>query len=90
VRSGGGSYANLNMRGKLSVSLRCGCCDAFDGRPRMLSRIADHEMRNANLNDLVLDQAIEQVTISARSGEQHGLQTREGEFDSAPPMPFVP
>ena len=27
--------------------------------------------------------------MQARSGEQHGLQTREGGFDSAPPVPIV-
>ena len=35
----------VHLKGKLTMKLRCGCCDAFNNKPEMLWKEAGKEIR---------------------------------------------
>lgn len=45
AKSSGRNVGSINLRGKLSRSLRCGCCVAYDLRPKYLAEEARVAMR---------------------------------------------
>jgi len=42
-----GIAGNAKLRGKLSCTLSCRCCDLFNFKPKMLKQLAEKEAREA-------------------------------------------
>jgi hypothetical protein len=45
--SQGGIAGNVKLRGKLSKTLSCRCCDLRNFKPAYFKKLAEHEMKNS-------------------------------------------